>query len=184
MSTLFLEHGPGGFRGWSRDLFIHVKLLGSGGLHVTGRTREGEPAFEWNEPTVEEMMSRLCEQEEVERIVCAEPDGTAKVHRGRLERPLPPEELSAGSVSLPPFGGLQGAPWAHGEGFSVLSAAAITSVEYLRVGAETGSVVYTLSAGVAAAFATSIEPGAVLMSVFHASPDDARRLGAEVAEPH
>lgn len=168
------------YRGRSRDLVVSARTSGAG-CHVSGRTMEGEPVFEWTESDVDAAMVRLAEQEEVEAVVLFNPGaGTSRVVRGRLSAPLPPSAVPAGVVAFPPFPGPYGADTGQQSGaFVQVEAQAIRSIEYLRVGRHGGASLIVIRDEQPVAVPVGVEPGAVLMRIWHVDPEQAYRLGAE-----
>ncbi len=62
--------------------------------------------------------------------------------------------------------------------FEEISTSEIVALEYARIGTRTGTWIFIKHVGAERAVIAAIEPGAVLMRIFHASPDDAKRLDA------
>ena len=65
--------------------------------------------------------------------------------------------------------------------FEEIITAHIWALEYARIGTRTGTWIFvspTRDPAMMAVYVASIEPGAVLMRIFHASPDDAKRFDA------
>lgn len=189
--ALLLEREAGSnppvYRGRSRELTVSAKVTAAG-TYVTGRTDEGEPVFEWTEqregPHEEAhaaALRRLCEQEEVEAVVLFDAStGKSTTVRGRLRAPLPPEAVPEGVVAFPPFPGPYGADTGQQSGaFVQVEAQAIRSIEYLRVGRHGGASLIVIRDEQPVAVPVGVEPGAVLMRIWHVDPEQAYRLGAE-----
>lgn len=86
-----------------------------------------------------------------------------------------PDPVPAGYVALPELQVAQGAAQAPRRE-AVIECRAIRSIQHLRVGDRSGSALVVDSEGCEVYVLVAVEPGAVLMRIFHVSPIDAARL--------
>ncbi len=178
MTTIFLERTKRCYAGFWRS--IDIRLYDQDGKAlIVGRSAEGEPQFEFTEETIDAALDRLCAQEDAERVVLHDsgnvgPPGrnVTRVHVALASRPLPPEQLGQGQLMLPELRVPHERAQA-GQRIHVFAASDVLGLEYLRVGTRSGSVV-TLNDG--STLFVHAEPGVVLMRIFHASAEDAKRL--------
>lgn len=180
MTTIFLERVDDHcYRGLWRDCDLRMWPSETGTL-VVGRGLDGSVQWEWTEPDTASAMERLIDQEDAARAILHDPRAEpprSSVYSATPAAPyaLPPAELAEGQLLLPVFNLAPDAERAPAEHVAV-DARALVGVEYLRVGARTGSVVHLRDTALGSVLLAAIEPGAVLMRVFRAAPEEAARL--------
>lgn len=127
------------------------------------------------ERVVRAMALRLLEHERADRLVLSAV-GFHRVFRAEHFKPAPPSSALPQVIGLPCFEDIE-------QTVGVILAN-ICRVEYLRIGNRTGSLIFTAPAQRATDLGpvlVGIEPGAVLMRIFHVDPESAYRLGFERA---
>lgn len=144
-----------------------------------GHTLSGTPVFEWTEDDLSSALQRLGRQEDCTRVVLYQ-----RSHDFcHVEHVAPDVEDHEGvrltEVTLPLFGGDLGELVQSMPGPVSLSANSILSVEYLRVGSRTGSVIVVREDSMEEIWLVSVEPDAVLNQIFNVSPEIAKRIAPD-----
>lgn len=180
MNAIILEYDEAvdRFVGASRDVVVSLVTGPNGKWRCAGHTVQGTPVFEWTEEAVDDVLQRLGRQEDCTRVVIYRKGDLCHV-----AHIVPASEDHEGvrltEVTFPLFGGVLGELVQGMPGPVSLSAGSILSVEYLRVGSRTGSVIVVREDSMEEIWLVSVEPDAVLNQIFNVSPEIARRIAPD-----